>query len=125
VKLDSGPEVPADTGALAAGEGCAAVVRPEKLTVSLADGTPPAADSPAVEGVVESSVYLGTSTQLVVDVGDGVRMTVLVPNADEDERQRLPGGGAKVVLGWEPQHMHVVIDKDEESEAADEVDGDE
>src|ERR1700759_102201 len=31
VKLDSGPEVPADTGALGPGEGCAAVVRPEKL----------------------------------------------------------------------------------------------
>src|ERR1700749_4549068 len=35
VKLDSGPEVPADTGTLAPGEGCAAVVRPEKLQVSL------------------------------------------------------------------------------------------
>jgi spermidine/putrescine transport system ATP-binding protein len=123
VKLDSGPEVAADTGALGTGEGCAAVVRPEKLTVALAGGAPPSADSPAVEGVVESSVYLGTSTQLVVDVGDGVRMTVLIPNASEAERQALPGGGARVVLGWEPQHMHVVIDKDEE--AANEGDGDE
>jgi hypothetical protein len=35
-------------------------------------------------------------------------MTVLVPNASEAERQRLPGGGAKVALSWEPQHMHVV-----------------
>jgi hypothetical protein len=41
-------------------------------------------------------------------------MTVLVPNADESERQALPGGGARVVLSWEPEHMHVVIDKDEE-----------
>ena len=40
VKLDSGPEVPADTGGLGPGEGCAAVVRPEKLTVELAGGTP-------------------------------------------------------------------------------------
>jgi len=37
-----------------------------------------------------------------------VRMTVLVPNADESERQRLPGGGARVELSWEPEHMHVV-----------------
>ena len=36
-------------------------------------------------------VYLGTSTQIVVDLGDDVRMTVLVPNASEAERQRLPG----------------------------------
>jgi ABC-type Fe3+/spermidine/putrescine transport system ATPase subunit len=61
-----------------------------------------------VEGIVESSLYLGTATQIVVDLGDGVRMTALVPNADEAERQRLPGGGARVSLSWEPEHMHVV-----------------
>ena len=125
VKLDSGPEVPAETGDLGAGEGCAAVVRPEKLRVELAGEAGAADGSPSVEGVVESSVYLGTSTQLVVDVGDGVRMTVLVPNADESERQRLPGGGARVVLSWEPEHMHVVIDEEaDEDEAAAEPDAD-
>ena len=35
-------------------------------------------------------------------------MTVLVPNASEAERQRLPGGGARVALSWEPEHMHLV-----------------
>ena len=35
-------------------------------------------------------------------------MTVLVPNADEAQRQALPGGGARVALSWEPEHMHVV-----------------
>ncbi len=122
VKLDAGPEVPAETGTLAPGEGCAAVVRPEKLRVELAGDIPPAAEAAAVEGVVESSVYLGTATQLVVGVGDGVRMTVLVPNADEAERQRLPGGGARVVLSWEPEHMHVVIDEEpRETETATEA----
>ena len=111
VKLDDGPEIAADTGALGPGEGCAAVVRPEKLRVELAGDGGRADGSPAVEGVVESSVYLGTATQIVVDLGEGVRMTVLVPNADEAERQRLPGGGARVVLSWEPEHMHVVIDE--------------
>jgi ABC-type Fe3+/spermidine/putrescine transport system ATPase subunit len=110
VKLDSGPEVAAETGALGPGEGCAAVVRPEKLRV-LIDGDGAAANgSPSVEGVVESSVYLGTATQIVVGLGEGVRMTVLVPNADEAERQRLPGGGARVRLSWEPEHMHVVTE---------------
>jgi len=33
---------------------------------------------------------------------------VLVPNVSEAERQRLPGGGARVGLAWEPEHMHVV-----------------
>ena len=63
---------------------------------------------PRVEGVVDSSLYLGTATQIAVDLGEGVRMTVLVPNADEAERQRLPGGGARVALSWEPEHMHLV-----------------
>jgi hypothetical protein len=39
-------------------------------------------------------------------------MTVLVPNADEAERQRLPGGGAKVKLSWSSDHMHVVRESD-------------
>jgi spermidine/putrescine transport system ATP-binding protein len=124
VKLDSGPEIAADTGRLGAGEGCATVVRPEKLRVALVGGAPVGDGTPSVEGVVESSVYLGTATQLVVGVGEGVRMTVLVPNADESERQSLPGGGARVVLSWEPQHMHVVIDKDEEDESGGAGDGD-
>ena len=110
VKLDSGPEVAADTGGLGTGEGCAAVVRPEKLNVSLAGEGPAAAGEPRVEGIVESSVYLGTATQIVVDLGGDVRMTVLVPNADEAERQRLPGGGARVTLSWQPEHMHVVTE---------------
>jgi spermidine/putrescine transport system ATP-binding protein len=118
VKLDGGPEVPASTGGLRAGEGCAAVVRPEKLRVALAgDGAAAANGSPAVEGVVESSVYLGTATQIVVGLGDGVRMTVLVPNADEAERQRLPGGGARVKLSWDPEHMHVVTESPGEAAA--------
>jgi spermidine/putrescine transport system ATP-binding protein len=110
IKLDSGPEVAADTGALGTGEGCAAVVRPEKLMVSLAGEGAATAGEPRVEGIVESSVYLGTATQIVVDLGGEVRMTVLVPNADEAERQRLPGGGARVTLSWQPEHMHVVTE---------------
>ena len=68
--------------------------------------------SPSVEGLVESSLYLGTSTQLIVQLAGEVRMTVLVPNADEAERQRLPGGGAKVKLSWAPEHIHVVRESD-------------
>jgi spermidine/putrescine transport system ATP-binding protein len=109
VKLDSGPEIAADTGSLKPSEGCAAVVRPEKLKVTMGgDGQVVADDEPRVEGIVESSVYLGTATQIVVNLGGEVRMTVLIPNADEAERQTLPGGGAKVTLSWAPEHMHVV-----------------
>src|ERR1700753_813890 len=109
VKLDSGPEIEADTASLSPGEGCAAVVRPEKLKVTMAgDGEVVADDEPRVEGIVEGSLYLGTSTQIAVNLGGEVRMTVLIPNAGEAERQTLPGGGAKVTLSWAPEHMHVV-----------------
>jgi hypothetical protein len=45
-------------------------------------------------------------------------MTVLVPNADEAERQRLPGGGARVALSWEPEHMHLVRESPVDGRAA-------
>jgi spermidine/putrescine transport system ATP-binding protein len=110
VRLDQGATIDATVEGFATGERCHAVVRPEKLRVeTLAPGGgSPANGKPQVEGVVESSLYLGTSTQLEVDLGEGVRMTVLVPNADEAERQLLPGGGARVGLSWEPEHMHLV-----------------
>ena len=107
VRLDAGVEIEAPTNGLSTGERCHAVVRPEKLQLDPKDA--PARDGwPHVEGLVESSVYLGTSTQIVVQLTGGTRMTVLVPNADEAERARLPGGGADVKLSWAPEHIHVV-----------------
>ncbi|HEY1285463.1 MAG TPA: ABC transporter ATP-binding protein [Solirubrobacterales bacterium] len=110
VRLENGPTVETDSDGLAAGEDCHAVVRPEKLQIDLAEavGGGSSNGQPTIEGVVESSLYLGTATQIVVDLGEGVRMTVLVPNASEAERQRLPGGGARVALRWDPEHMHIV-----------------
>jgi len=107
VKLDSGVGVEASGKGLRSGERCHAVVRPEKLRISLA-GEPAPDGQPSVEGVVDSSVYLGTTTQIVVRLSGDVPMTVLVPNADEAERQRLPGGGASVRLSWAPEHIHLV-----------------
>jgi spermidine/putrescine transport system ATP-binding protein len=119
VKLDHGPTVPAQVNGFSPGERCQAIVRPEKLRVE--EGEAKSGAECSVEGVVESSMYLGTSTQIVVGLGDDTRMTVLVPNADEAARQRLPGGGARVNLNWDPEHMHLVRDskhsKPEEEEA--------
>jgi spermidine/putrescine transport system ATP-binding protein len=110
VQLERGPTVPVSVDGFSPGERCHAVVRPEKLRVELVDRGLAAASNglPRAEGIVESSLYLGTATQISVDLGEGVRMTVLVPNADEELRQRLPGGGARVALSWEPEHMHLV-----------------
>jgi spermidine/putrescine transport system ATP-binding protein len=102
VELDSGVKVGTDVDGFNPGERCHAVVRPEKLYLGSAR------NEPTVEGMVESSLYLGTSTQLIVRLPGDVRMTVLVPNTDEADRQQLPGGGANVKLSWAPEHMHVV-----------------
>ncbi|MFL5897318.1 MAG: ABC transporter ATP-binding protein [Solirubrobacterales bacterium] len=108
VKLDQGQTISTPTDRFSIGDRCQAVVRPEKLEVELVDDRHGGGDQPRVEGIVASSLYLGTATQIAVDLGEGVRMTVLVPNADEAERQRLPGGGARVTLSWEPENMHLV-----------------
>jgi len=111
VRLENGPTVRVPVDGLATGERCYAVVRPEKLRIdTLAERPAHSNGLPHVEGIVESSVYLGTATQIVVDLGDDVRMTVLVPNASEAERHELPGGGVRVELSWEPEHMHLMRD---------------
>ncbi|HEY6730463.1 MAG TPA: ABC transporter ATP-binding protein [Solirubrobacterales bacterium] len=117
VKLDQGQTISTSTNGFSSGERCHAVVRPEKLRVELGENGGPRSDQPQVEGVVASSLYLGTATQITVDLGEDVRMTVLVPNADEAERQRLPGGGARVALSWEPEHMHLVHESPDRSAA--------
>jgi spermidine/putrescine transport system ATP-binding protein len=109
VKLDQGQTIATPTDHFSIGDRCQAVVRPEKLKVELEEKNGHGGgDQPRVEGIVASSLYLGTATQITVDLGEGVRMTILVPNADEAERQRLPGGGARVALSWEPENMHLV-----------------
>ena len=119
VRLDAGVALDVSGNGFASGERCHAVVRPEKLKIKLGDSATPVGSPggqegstggawPSVEGTVESSVYLGTATQLVVRVAGDVPMTVLVPNADEAERGRLPGGGARVHLTWAPEHIHLV-----------------
>ncbi len=107
LRLDTGAEFEAAADGLQAGERAYAVVRPEKLRIEAADAAA-ANGQPSVEGMVEASVYVGTATQIVVGLSENVRMTVLVPNADEAERARLPGGGARVRLSWAPEHIHIV-----------------
>ena len=63
---------------------------------------------PSVEGQVESSLYLGTATQMVVRLGDGTRMTVLVPNADAEARRDLPAAGDAARLSWSDENIHIV-----------------
>jgi len=104
VKLDGGALVPlAEDSELGPGERCQAIVRPEKLVVNAAEN-----GGAGVRGVLESSVYLGTATQLVARMPDGASLTALVPNVDEEARRRLPSPGEEIHLSWAPEHLHIV-----------------
>jgi spermidine/putrescine transport system ATP-binding protein len=108
MRLDAGPTVKAlESGGVPTGERAHAVVRPEKLELRQA-GDPGEGDRPSVEGQVESSLYLGTATQMVVLLGDGTRMTVLVPNADAEARRELPAAGEAARLSWSDENIHIV-----------------
>ena len=41
-------------------------------------------------------------------LGDGTRMTVLVPNTDEEARRRLPAAGDAARLTWSAENIHMV-----------------
>jgi ABC-type Fe3+/spermidine/putrescine transport system ATPase subunit len=108
LKIDAGPTVRArEVLDVRPGERAHAVVRPEKLSLGSA-GVSSDGDRASVEGQVESSLYLGTATQMVVRLGDGTRMTVLVPNADAAARKELPAAGDAARLSWSDENMHIV-----------------
>jgi spermidine/putrescine transport system ATP-binding protein len=109
IRLDAGPTIRTGAAGAAPGERAHAVVRPEKLELHALNGS--AADGRAsVEGQVESSLYLGTATQVIVKLVDGTRLTVLVPNTDEEARQRLPAAGEAARLTWSDTNIHMVLD---------------
>jgi spermidine/putrescine transport system ATP-binding protein len=108
LRLDAGPTVSApDPAGASTGERAHAVVRPEKLVLTAAGDSAPDGRA-SVEGQVESSLYLGTATQMVVRLGDGTRMTVLVPNADAEARRDLPAAGDEARLSWSDENIHIV-----------------
>jgi spermidine/putrescine transport system ATP-binding protein len=109
LKLDAGPTVrTSSSGGATMRERVHAVVRPEKLVLRSAGEDGVGADGASVEGQVESSLYLGTATQMVVRLGDDTRMTVLVPNADAEARHQLPAAGDAARLSWSSENIHIV-----------------
>jgi len=93
-------------------------VRPEKIRMFQ-----PSDDIPEgfnrVPGVVSHASYLGVSTQYIVTLGDGHRMTVFEQNVERATKAELWVHGEQVVLAWAPEHSFVV--ETESDGAADEL----
>jgi spermidine/putrescine transport system ATP-binding protein len=78
-------------------------VRPEKIWLDeLEDGMV------SIEGTIVERVYVGTTTQVIVEVGPGMRVTALEQNtarARSDDRWQI---GDRVRLGWHRDHARVL-----------------
>jgi spermidine/putrescine transport system ATP-binding protein len=78
-------------------------VRPEKIWLDeLEEGMV------SVEGTIVERVYVGTTTQVIVELAPGVRLVALEQNvarARSDDRWEI---GERVRLGWHPEHALVL-----------------
>ena len=62
----------------------------------------------SVDGTVVERVYVGTTTQVIVELAPGVRLVALEQNthrARSDDRWEI---GDRVKLGWHPEHALVL-----------------
>ena len=107
LRLDAGVTVRTGAAGVSVGERAHAVVRPEKLQLRRVNGAAPDGRA-SVDGQVESSLYMGTATQVIVRLTDDTRMTVLVPNTDEEARRHLPAAGDPARLTWSSDNIHMV-----------------
>jgi spermidine/putrescine transport system ATP-binding protein len=82
-------------------------VRPEKIRLF-----EPGVDVPPnlnrMNGVITDASYLGVSTQYIVTLPDGNRVTVFEQNVERATKSELWATGEAVVLAWSPDHCFVV-----------------
>jgi spermidine/putrescine transport system ATP-binding protein len=91
-------------------------IRPEKIKLDEPDGN----GGSRVSGRVIDVVYLGSTTQVMVELRTGEQLTVHQLN---DEVRASPTLGDTVVLTWASQHSYVVGNGGGASEGAPEDDG--
>ena len=93
------------------GSSVALGVRPEKLRMFEVTKEVPAGLN-RVPGVISHASYLGVSTQYIVTLHDGHRVTVFEQNVERATKAELWTAGEQVVLAWSPDHCFVVEDSD-------------
>jgi spermidine/putrescine transport system ATP-binding protein len=98
--------VPADRLDGAAASDVKVGVRPEKVSLLPAEGSPPPGAN-VLRGRVSVASFLGVALQYVVTAQGGEELTVFVQNLDGVQPDAL-GAGREVLLTWEPAHTFVV-----------------
>ncbi len=62
----------------------------------------------AVSGTIAERIYLGTTTQVIIELAPGVRVVSLEQNwarSRADDRWEI---GESVRLGWRPEHARIL-----------------
>ena len=85
-------------------------VRPEKIRLYEGAAEVPASSN-RLEGVLRDASYLGVSTQYIVELHDGKRITVYEQNVERATRAELWGPGEAVHLAWSADHSFVVAEE--------------
>ncbi len=93
-----------DTGVGSGGQ-MKIIVRPERMRVW---GDPDGEGMSRVRGTIAEVVYLGSMTQLIIDLKTGERVTVHELN--DDLKDALPQSGAPVVVQWAAESSFVIDD---------------
>jgi spermidine/putrescine transport system ATP-binding protein len=84
-------------------------VRPEKIRLTEPDKEIPAGHN-RLTGTIAHASYLGVSTQYIVQLPDGHRVTVFEQNVTRASKSELWATGESVVLSWQPDHSFIVED---------------
>jgi spermidine/putrescine transport system ATP-binding protein len=104
IRLGTGSRIPAQLpDGCSDGDVVRIAVRPEKIAIDdIEEGMV------ALDGTIESRVYLGMSTQISVSVGNGARLVAVEQatyRASADDRYEP---GSQVRVGWHPEHSLVL-----------------
>ncbi len=94
-------------------------VRPEKIVISQ---DAPTAGLCALRGRVSEVVYLGTSTQYAVTIGDGTELSVFVQNSSD--ANDVADRDSDVWLSWRPDHSLVLAGGPSASDSSPDADHD-
>jgi spermidine/putrescine transport system ATP-binding protein len=82
-------------------------VRPEKIRLFERGKDVPAGMN-RLDGVISHASYLGVSTQYIVQLADGHRVTVFEQNVERATKAELWATGEEVQMAWAPEHSFVV-----------------